>query len=217
MCFSIKSSFILGSVLITMGIIARIRVQKQLRMHLLATIPILFGIQQYAEGFVWLSLSTEFFASYGFIARTLFLSFAIIIWPVVSGLALYLIEPNRKHKQILLIPISIGCIIALYGIYPIFMQPTQATIVDHSILYIFYEPPFYLYSVYSICYLISTIAPLFISTVTGMRQAAVALSLAGLFAFLFKKATFGSIWCFFAAFLSLLILLLLPRNARQKA
>jgi hypothetical protein len=56
MCFSPGASFTLGAALLVTGA-ASLKEVKRPRQVLLAGIPVLFGIQQIIEGFMWLSLT----------------------------------------------------------------------------------------------------------------------------------------------------------------
>jgi hypothetical protein len=65
MCFSPEASFTASAVVTTIGVIAYQKAFNQ-PTKVLALIPIFFGIQQFCEGFVWLSKlypSTEHFTA----------------------------------------------------------------------------------------------------------------------------------------------------------
>lgn len=56
MCFSAEASFISGTVLVTIGV-AAIRLCKHPKELLFASIPLLLGVQQFSEGYLWLIFS----------------------------------------------------------------------------------------------------------------------------------------------------------------
>jgi len=53
MCFSAEASFIAGGILSIAGIVTLAKTQNP-SYRALASIPLLFGLQQIGEGFVWL-------------------------------------------------------------------------------------------------------------------------------------------------------------------
>jgi len=61
MCFSASVSFAAGLALITCGI-AALKYAQERRLQMIAAIPLLFGLQQCAEGMVWLSFLDPRFA-----------------------------------------------------------------------------------------------------------------------------------------------------------
>ena len=100
MCFSASASFIAGITLTAAGVISLKQVQQPSH-RFFGAIPLLFGIQQLCEGFVWLSLSDPGFASWHDPAKYGFLFFAQIIWPSWIPIAFRGIEPSPKRKKIM--------------------------------------------------------------------------------------------------------------------
>lgn len=75
MCFSAEASFGASIALLTIGTLA-IRKNKDLNMRLFSCIPILFGIQQFFEGVVWLTQANQSLTLYTQISTYIFLLFA---------------------------------------------------------------------------------------------------------------------------------------------
>ncbi|MEK7121399.1 MAG: DUF6629 family protein, partial [Patescibacteria group bacterium] len=80
MCFSATASFVAGSALSVVGVVTIAKAKRKAQIPF-AMIPLLFGIQQIAEGFIWLS----------FRFNTLWLNttmtyvyslFSHVLWPV---------------------------------------------------------------------------------------------------------------------------------------
>lgn len=65
----------------------------------LACIPLLFAIQQFAEGFVWLSLTNKNYEAAGPPATTVFLIFAQELWPVIVLLQCFLWKKITSEKN----------------------------------------------------------------------------------------------------------------------
>ncbi len=58
MCFSPEASFTASAVITTVGIIS-LKKSQNTESKIMACIPLFFGLQQFAEGVVWLSLLYE--------------------------------------------------------------------------------------------------------------------------------------------------------------
>ena len=81
MCFSLGASLVAGSVLSLIGVasVSNVKTPSQLMFE---SIPFIFGVQQFAEGFVWLSLSNCYYSKWQNVPITIFLIIAELIWPV---------------------------------------------------------------------------------------------------------------------------------------
>jgi hypothetical protein len=95
MCFSATASFSSSVVIGAMGIYS-IKSVTHTHQKYLAAIPLLFAVQQFSEGFVWLTLNHELDLKYQDFFTQSFLSFAWIIWPILVPFALYKFEFGGK-------------------------------------------------------------------------------------------------------------------------
>ena len=112
MCLSAEVSFIAAAGLIPAGMLS-IRQpwvwagpRASPRRYLpLATLPLLFGIQQLAEGVVWVagsSQNTELIAS----ASLLYMFFSWLAWPVWIPVSTFALEPARRKPYFLVFVIA---------------------------------------------------------------------------------------------------------------
>lgn len=206
MCFSAEASF---SASIVLGVVGIIAVKKtQLRSQLaFACIPFLFAFQQFTEGVLWLSLSNEKFAFLEPISTYLFLIFAQILWPIWIPFSIMLIENVKKRKTILFVTFIIGLLLSIYLTYCFIFYDIRAEISEHHIKYNLSFPHINKYIWITGCfYMISTVASTFISCNKGMKLLGSAILLSSILTYLFATNYFISIWCFFAAIISLLVL-----------
>lgn len=82
MCFSAEASFTTAAVLTTIGF-AGLKINFSRSQLFLAMIPLLFAIQQFFEGVLWLGLeSTTFPITILMLAKKIFLIFAFLVWPI---------------------------------------------------------------------------------------------------------------------------------------
>lgn len=204
MCFSAKASFISAGVIATVGA-TTIKKAKRSQL-LLAIIPLLFAIQQFSEGLVWLSSPNSLT---GKISSYLFLLFAMVIWPTYTPLTILSIETSQKRRKLQRILLGLGIGISLALLVSLTISPATYQITKNSIQYISSRQyiPEYLKYIGLTLYCITTIGSCFSSSHKIMRffGAALLVSLA-ISLYLFLK-TYGSVWCFFAAALSLIIYL----------
>ena len=76
MCYSAGASFVGGAVISAVGV-ATVKEAGHPSRLAFAGIPLLFGLQQITEGFLWLALTDSGFAHLGRISSTLFLMYRL--------------------------------------------------------------------------------------------------------------------------------------------
>src|SRR3990167_199518 len=206
MCFSASSSFTATFFLISIGALALSRIKDKSQI-LLASIPFLFGIQQAFEGIVWLTISDPNCLAHK-ISAFLFLIFAMVVWPIYIPISLGLIETGIRRIVLFLLSLF-GVAISVYLLYFIIINGITTVQIKNSIFYnigkIVQFPP----QIDVLIYCIPTILPFFISRIKYTKIAGVSIFLSMIVAYYVKEETFGSIWCFFAALLSMFILFLI--------
>jgi len=212
MCFSAEASFTTGAVLFITGIasIKNITEKKQL---IFASIPIVFSIQQFSEGFLWISLTNPSHSEWSAAFTHLFIFIAQIIWPSWVPLAFLLIEKDKSRRRILLVISGLGVSLSLYLFYCLFNYNVSSEINGHHIFYAVDYPILNSYG--QIFYFIPTVFPAFISKI---KWASI-LGLLNLSSFIVAKILFNehviSVWCFIAALISIMIYIIM-RDIRKK-
>src|SRR6202000_3006059 len=98
MCFSPSASFGASAVLTVVSITCMVR-SRTMPQRVLSGIPLLFAIQQFVEGVVWLSLLRPEWAHWERMATYGFLFFAQMVWPVYVPLAVLLFERDAMKKK----------------------------------------------------------------------------------------------------------------------
>ncbi|TAL61526.1 MAG: hypothetical protein EPN85_04600 [Bacteroidetes bacterium] len=200
MCFSAGASFGAAAALAVIGIISVRKIQEPKQL-IFASIPLLFSIQQCAEGFVWLSLTNPAYAGFEKNATLIFLVFAQIVWPFQVPLALFLLEKPVGRKKILLFLSCMGLAVALFRIYWLSSYAAQATVIVHHISYsVEYINVITNYGV--VFYFFATVFPSFFSSIKGMWYMGFAVLSSFIFALVFFPESLASVWCFFAAIIS---------------
>src|SRR5271157_4095380 len=113
MCFSATVNFVGSGVLGAVGVVTLTKV-KHKRELLFASLPTLFAIHQFIEGFVWLGLD-------GFLSPAVtrdmgaaFVLYAQGLLPLLLPLSVFLFEPTAKARRTMLPFLIIGTLTTLY-------------------------------------------------------------------------------------------------------
>ena len=202
MCFSATASFVAGSALSVVGVVTIAKAKRKAQIPF-AMIPLLFGIQQIAEGFIWLSfrfntlwLNTTMTYAYSM--------FSHVLWPIFVPLAVGLLETVPWRKKVISIFQFMGIAVSLYLLYFLVKFPITSQVVNKSIVYD--SPHFYLIPVL-IFYFAATCISSFFSSHKIINVFGITALLSAAITYRFYALSFVSVWCFSAAILSIMILL----------
>lgn len=217
MCFSSTASFGAGAALAVIGVVAIVKA-KTVRHRLFAAIPFIFSVQQFSEGMLWLSMKHQDMANMPgmtdtatnhAVFRTLFLVFALLMWPVYVPFTVWLLEKDKKRKKILIVFLGAGVFVTLCLLYVMLTYPVQVMGEQHHIHFEFAIPKAGTKNIkwlISLFYFIATIAAPFVSSIKRMKWLGVAFLLSYTTAVVFYSGFFVSVWCYFAALLSSVVL-----------
>ncbi len=213
MCFSPEASFTGGIIIFSIGIATVKSVHKPSQL-VFALIPLFFGIQQITEGFLWLSLQNPEFPNIQKLASTIFLIIAEVIWPIAIPLSVLLMEENKTKKRILRPLLAMGILLSLYYTYCLLSFNVFPQILDYHIQYN-NDFPIAFRNIAFAVYLIATITPLFVSSIKKMYYLGILMFLSCLTTAVFFMQYLTSVWCFFAAFISVVIFLILKDSKKE--
>jgi Family of unknown function (DUF6629) len=205
MCFSAQASFTTSAILLFVGAYTISQAKKSKQVMFAAT-PLLFSMQQLCEGILWLTLPNNAFSFLSTIMIYSFLFFALIIWPVWIPTALFFIEKNKFSQKTLSLFIIIGSSIACYFLYSLATQGSSAQIIKNHISYSFYLA-FFHRGIMVLVYCIPTVASFFVASIPILKFFGIALVGSIIITIIFWKFCFTSVWCFFAALLSILTII----------
>ena len=202
MCFSAEASFASGAVLSAIGI-ATVKKASKPEQRLFAVIPLLFACQQFAEGVLWTTLKTGGYEQLQNAAMYMFLITALVIWPVMVPLSVWLMEKAKERKKILVgLVVMGGAVSLIYSYYLISHTVTVQISGFHLAYYIDRFPnirPAFIF------YLLPTVAPLFVSSVKRMWLFGILIAASCVVTGVFYAEYLTSVWCFFAALISVSI------------
>ena len=201
MCFSATASFTASGVIATIGL-ATLRHVREPRALLFAAVPMLFAIHQFTEGFVWLGLD-------GRIGRLaldhvafLFTMYAQGVLPLLMPLAVVLMEPLGGRRRVILALTAIGAVVFAWDVIGLVALPLRTCVEQNSIAY---RNPMTGNFAISLLYILAACGSLLLSTHRVVRWYGALNVIVLSITELVKEYAFASVWCFYAAAMSVII------------
>jgi len=202
MCFSATANFAGSAVLGTIGVVTLTKV-KHRRELLFASLPALFALHQFMEGFVWLGLDGILSSVVTRVMGAAFMLYAQGILPVLLPLSVWLFEPTAKSRQRMLPFLVIGIGTSLYTLWALTAYSFEVYIRNNSLVYV---NPATNHTVVGVLYVIATCGSLFFSKIKDMVIFGAANLGILLVVMAIKHYAFTSLWCAYAAVASIIIL-----------
>jgi hypothetical protein len=201
MCFSASADFVASAVIGSVGVATLFEV-KHPREVLFGSLPCLFALHQFSEGFVWLGLDGRLSPAVTHNAGAAYVLFAQGLLPFLMPLSVLLLEPTR-HKQRQMLGFTIGGgALMIYLLWGLIAYPVNISVQQNSIVY---TNAITTTTAVAVLYVIATCGSLFFS---GFRDLAI-LAWANLIGLLVvmevRRYAFTSIWCAYAAVVSVII------------
>jgi hypothetical protein len=203
MCFSSTASFTAGVVISAVGAATLMKVRKPSQ-RLFASIPLIFGLQQFAEGMVWLSLLNPGYEVFRSASTYLYLFAAYILWPVLIPASILLMEGNDSRRKQMKVFLFAGVTLTLYYASCMLFFKVTPVIESCHILYVGGFPHQLMIPAFLV-YIAVTLIPFFLSTTRGMHWMGTLMFFACVVSVLFYVEHVTSVWCFFAAAISVVI------------
>jgi hypothetical protein len=210
MCFSPQADFTAGAVVVGVGVqtLRQVRVRREL---IVGALPLLLGVHQLVEGFVWLGLRGEVSPRLGDIAKEAYIVFAHALLPALVPLGFTLLEPDRRRARWMWPLVGLGLLLGVYLLWQVTAYPVAAQLQARCIDYTTHTPNDLLIGV---LYVVVTCGPALMSSRRYLRWFGV-VSLAGVIAAaLVRVDELTSLWCVYVALVSVLIL---EQFRRQRA
>jgi hypothetical protein len=213
MCFSAEADFAVAAVVAPVGV-AALRAAPRRRDLPLAALPLLLALHQLTEGVVWLGLEGSAPAGLRDAATHAYLAFAQVVLPVVVPLGILLTEPDRRRRAWMGALLAGGAVVAARFAWILSTNPVGAQALDHVIVY---DTDWQFGYVTAAGYVLVTCGPALLASSRLLRWFGVA-GLAGLLlASGVRYSAVTSIWCAYAALISVLVLLHVRDRARRPA
>jgi hypothetical protein len=201
LCFSASANFIGSAVLGAIGVVTLTEV-KHRRELLFAAMPCFFALHQFTEGFVWLGLDGRLPPIVTHDAAAAYILYAQGLLPFLLPLSVLLLEPTRARRRRMLDFSLLGAALTVYLLWGLIAYPLQVYAAGHGIVY---TNKITTTTLVAILYVTATCGALFFS---GFRILVLlgGLNLIGLLTVMMvRRYEFTSIWCAYAAVVSVLI------------
>lgn len=210
-CFSATASFATAALTGTAGV-AAVALVRDPRDLPLAAMPLFFAAQQAVEGFLWLGLAQTLPSPATPALTHAFLVFAQVFWPVWAPVAALAIEPSPARRRAILACLALGAAIAAYLAWDIAGREHTAAIVGGHIVY---TGNYARAEPIGLAYLAATALPLLLSSRRAAVLLGVIILIGSAVAYDFYREAIVSVWCFFAAAASAVIVSHFERARRR--
>lgn len=221
MCFSATASLSIAAVLAPIGAYS-VTIARQIddKWILIAAYPIAFAIQQAVEGALWLGVSAGDQATVAWASRG-FLFFSHFFWLFWVPLSVYWLEPDARRRKALVALIGVGALFGLSVFLPALLMTDwlSVEVVKHSLEYktrLIYDGIVGRTTLRGI-YAAIVLSALFVSSDWRIRIFGGLIAGSLLITYLFFAHAFISVWCFFAAILSVCVLAVMMDERRRVA
>jgi len=202
MCFSAEASFSAGVICSLVGVASIKHSEK--KDLLIAAIPLLFGLQQIMEGFVWFFEGNNI----GYLSGIIFIGMAFCLWTIYIPIATIVTGIPKLRKNIILGLLLVGILLSVYGLF-VLSFPLEINLSANQIQYIpSQKSPLILEYLYAMVVLI----PLWLMKNITLRLFAIIILIFFIISTLFFNPARFSVWCFFAAVSSVLIYLYVSKK-----
>jgi len=214
MCFSASASFTASALLTGAGVYA-LKVTRRPEERAFAAVPLLFAVQQATEGVLWTLMVAGGPEAAVVAAARAFLLFAQVLWPVWVPYAVLRLEVEPRRKRLLGGTLVAGILYGAIMGWALFAAPPVAAIDRHHIHYTVQHVPLG-EAVADGLYAIATLLPLFIVGRPHFRVLGLVLVVSYGVARLAFLGNVVSVWCYFAALISMGIILLLRQGEAHR-
>ena len=209
MCFSATASFAAGGLLLGLGVLT-IKSVRQPRELPFAAIPLLFAIQQLSEGAIWLTFTYEA-PLINTILTYFYTFFSHVLWPIYVPIAVLMMEPPGRSHWALFTFVAAGIGVGAYLLYILIAFPVVSRPIGNHVEYL---SPHFFAALTMTLYLLSTTVSLLLSSHRAVKFFGLLAVLSFGAAYYVYARWFISVWCFFAALLSVVVYLhFLPRSS----
>ncbi|MHB1087855.1 MAG: DUF6629 family protein [Acidimicrobiales bacterium] len=211
MCFSPEGDLIGGAVVVAIGVDACLHLRQRFEYVPIAVLPIVLGLHQIDEAFVWWWLQGHVSRGVGITAMWMYLLFALVILPVLVPLMVTFFMPRSPRRWRIVPFIILGFIVAITLLEAMLVGHPDARLGAFHLAYTIGLR----HGVVVIgLYIIATCGPLLASGFKPMVWFGVVNLVAAVVLALLCASGFTSLWCFYAALVSGAVALHL-RDARH--
>jgi hypothetical protein len=212
MCFSATASFAAGGLTTVAGVAALGAGKPAYR--LLAAVPLLIAIHQFAEGVLWLTLEDPARAAWTGPAILTYTIVSKVVWPAWVPLSVFVVEADPGRRRLLGALAVLGVILASVMAYGLGAYPVNANIAGPHIQYR-QDSPLPFRGVTDLVYPLVTVLPALVASDRLMRLMGALLVASLVLTKIFFYYYFTSVWCYFAAIISVIVVLVVRAGSAR--
>ncbi len=213
MCFAPGADAVVGGIVVVIGADA-LRHVREPKQVLLASLPVLFGLHQLDEAFVWWGLQGRVAGSIERLSIWAYLLFALAALPALVPLAVFAVERSPLRRRIIAVLAALGIGVGAALAVSLFQGSVNAAIDGHHIAY----------DVSALnqgreltaLYVVAACGALIACSYRDLAALGV-LNLVAVPVLMWMTVSgFVSLWCFWAAMVSVVIAFHVRRSARRR-
>jgi hypothetical protein len=201
-CFSPQADFIAGAAVAGVGI-QTLRCVRARRELIVGALPLLFGVHQLVEGFVWLGLRGQVSRGLGDAAKEAYILYAHAVLPAIVPLGFMLLEPDRRRSRVMMGMACVGAVLGVYLLWQVTAYPVGAHEQSRCIDYTTNTPND---AVIGLLYVTVTCGPAMISSRRYLRWFGMVSLVGVIVTAVVRVDELTSLWCVYVAIVSVLIL-----------
>jgi hypothetical protein len=214
MCFSPEADFVVGGIVVAIGVDALRHVHEP-KQILCGSLPLLFGLHQVDEAFVWLGLQGHVSEAIERVGVWTYLLFALAALPALVPLAVFTVERSDVRRRLVGALAALGIAVGVSLGVAVFRGSVNAVIDGNHIAYD--VSALRQGGQLTALYVVAACGALLLSSYRDIRLLGVLNLIAVPFLMWMTVSGFISLWCFWAAIVSVLIDVHLRRVARMSA
>lgn len=201
MCFSPQADFVAGAAIAGVGVetLRHVRARREL---IVGALPLLFGVHQLVEGFVWLGLRGQVSRGLGDVAKEAYIIFAHAVLPVIVPLGFMLLEPDRRRARVMSGMAFAGVLLGAYLLWQVTAYPIGASEQARCIDYTTHTPND---ALIGLLYVAVTCGPALISSRPYLRWFGLVSVIGVIVTAVIRVDELTSLWCVYVALVSVLI------------
>lgn len=203
MCFSFEADLVAGAVLLPLGV-ATLRAAKTPRELPLASLPMVFAAHQLIESVVWLGTDGKVSSNAFHAATVVYLAIAQVLLPALVPVAMWLVEPRAERRRLMLLAIAAGAATAAWFAWSLFTNDIGAHPARSAMVY---DTDIHIGFWQTAGYVIATCGSVLLSSRRYLFAFGIANVIGLSLAALVRYEAVTSVWCVYAAFASVLLLL----------
>ena len=135
MCFSPQADLVGGVVITGIGVDVLLHRDGRNSHIALSALPVLLGLHQFVEAFVWWGLQGHVSAGAGRAAMWVYLSIAFIVLPIFVPTAVLLLEPTARRRWMIVPFVVIGTAVAVALLVAMLHGPVSVRLRPNHLAY----------------------------------------------------------------------------------